>query len=570
MNNPYVDDMVTHLRNKYARETMGMSMGDWICANTTTKSRPFSFSQYRFQKAIADDLHPDMDVLKISQVGLTEVQIRKACAICVRNPGMVGIFTLPDEKMYKRISQGRITPLLTSNKIFAKGENDVRSMDTIQFGQSFLYVVNAVESAATSTSADFLFNDEVDISDQSALALFSSRLQNSIHKIKQRFSTPTWAGYGIHGTYSVSDQREFMCQCSACNHWQLPDFTNRFVRIPGLDRERVLTELDDGTISDLDLPSAWVACERCDAPLDLDNANREWVATFPTRTARRGYRVRPFSTARLTPHYVLNELTSYRKRDYVRGWWNTVLGEPYMDEKSRISEEAIRAIMDGEAVPQVTQGSDVFVGIDMGQICHIIIGNERGPFEFRAVKVSDLMNTLREIRARFNIISGACDRHPYTPTAEEARDLTQGVILPVEYRGEADIRLIEDEFETVTHAQANRTRLLDSVAKAIRTRAIRMAGYGIQQGVLIEHLRDNVREESPEKPAKWIKLTGNDHYLHALAFFECAKQLVGARSVRSDEHRTVSMLAGISLNMGGNLIGGHGKSSLNSGQLIGG
>lgn len=569
MSNRHIDEMVSSLRDKYATETLGMTMGEWICANTTVKRHPFSFAQYRFQEAIANDLHPDMDVMKISQVGLTEVQIRKACGLCIRNPGMVGIFSLPDEKMYKRISQGRITPLLTTDKVFAKGENDVRSMDTIQFGQSFLYVVNAVESAATSTSADFLFNDEVDISDQAALALFASRLQNSVHKIKQRFSTPTWAGFGIHGTYSVSDQREYLCKCSACNHWQLPLFDSRFVRIPDLDRERVLTELDDGTIANLDLRHAQIVCERCDAPLDLDDPKREWVATYPTRTARRGYRVRPFSTSRLPVEYVLNQLIDYRKRDYVRGWWNTVLGEPYMDSKSRISEEDIRAIMDGEAVPQVTQGSPVYVGIDMGQVCHVVVGNDRGPFMFRTIKVGDLPDTLKEIQAHYTIVSGACDRHPYTPTAEEVRDLTKGVILPVEYRGEADIKLIEDEFETVTHAQANRTRLLDSVAKAVRTRAIRLAGYGDQQGVVIEQLRDNVREESPEKPAKWIKLTGNDHYLHALAFFECAKQLVGARTMSSDEKRMSIMLAGISLNMGGNLVGS-GKSLPMGSQLIGG
>jgi hypothetical protein len=27
-----------------------------------------------------------------------------------------------------------------------------------------------------------------------------------------------------------------------------------------------------------------------------------------------------------------------------------------------------------------------------------------------------------------------------------------------------------------------------------------------------------VRDEQPEKPATWIKLTGNDHYFHAFAF----------------------------------------------------
>lgn len=556
MTNPYVSELVGSLRSRYATETANMSMGEWITKNTTFKSRPFSFEGYGFQRAICDDLHPDMDVLKISQVGLTEVQLRKALGLGIRNPGMVGIFSLPNEDMYRRISQGRLAPILKADGVFAPREGDVRSMGTIQMGQSFLYVVAAIESAATSISADFVMTDEVDLSDQSALALFNSRLQNSVHRIKQRFSTPTWAGFGIHGTYSVSDQREYFCRCSACNHWQLPLFDGRFVKIEGVPRDKPLPDLDDATIAALPLHDAQVVCERCDAPLDLGNEEaREWVAAYPTRLNRRGYRVRPFSTSRLPPSYILNELVSYRRRDYVRGWWNTVVGEPYMDSKARLSEEDIRRCMDTEAIPEVSSDTPVYAGIDMGQVCHMVLGTDHGPFEFRVFKVSELNDVLEEIRARYKLVSGACDRHPYTPTAEEARDLTEGVVLPVEYRGEADLKFVEDADGMITHAQANRTRLLDSVTKTIRAKRFRFAGYGAQASVLIEHLRDNVREESPEKPAKYIKLTGNDHYFHALAFWMCAREIVSAKEALNDQIRESVFLGGLNMRLNVPLVG---------------
>src|SRR6476469_5513454 len=84
------------------------SMGDWICANTTIKKRPFSFADYPFQKAIADDMHSNLSVKKCSQVGLTEVQLRKYLAILTRSTALSGIFSLPNEKMFTKIYNGRI------------------------------------------------------------------------------------------------------------------------------------------------------------------------------------------------------------------------------------------------------------------------------------------------------------------------------------------------------------------------------------------------------------------------------------------------------------------------------
>lgn len=93
-------------------------MGDWITANTTIKKRPFSYEDYAFQKKIADDMHNDLSVIKCSQVGLTEVQIRKYLAMLTRGNALAGIFTLPNEKMFTRIYNGRIKPILEADDIF--------------------------------------------------------------------------------------------------------------------------------------------------------------------------------------------------------------------------------------------------------------------------------------------------------------------------------------------------------------------------------------------------------------------------------------------------------------------
>jgi hypothetical protein len=543
--NEYVNDLVSTLKARFSIEAVGMETGDWICANTKFRQQPFSFKGYEFQRAIANDLHPNLDVLKISQVGLTEIQMRKACALLSRNPTRVGMFTLADEKMYRKFSQTRLRPMMDENPVFSSGGEGIRSIETVQIGPSFLHIINATANAATSTSADFVFNDEVDSSDQTSLALFASRLQNSDWRMKQRFSTPSWAGFGIDGTYGVSDMREYVCKCSSCNHYQIPIFSRNFVRIPGMP-DRELLEIDDDMLEGLDLAGSYVWCEKCNAPLDLEFGHREWVATYPSRVNARGYRVRAFTSPRISIPYIVGEMLSYKRRDYIRGWYNTVIGDPYTDSQARLDEAQIKKVMGSPQIADIPKSTRIYVGIDMGATCHITLCTEDVVFAFYTVKASSVVSEVDVICKRYNVISGTVDRHPYEPTANEIRDISGGRIMPMEYRGDKELSPVKDAVGTTTHWQCNRTKAIDEVVKRIRATTIRFEGYGNQNRVLIEHLRDMVREETAEKPATWTKLTGTDHYFHSLAFLLLGMKLVDvAFQLSGAETRSTAFVAGL-------------------------
>jgi hypothetical protein len=110
---------------------------------------------YEFQEAILNDMHPNMDVIKCSQVGLTEVEIRKVLGFLKRNRGVSAIFTLPNEKLYDKISKTRIQPLISNDRCFNpdNATRPVRSKEVMQIDDSWLYVTGCAESDATSTSA---------------------------------------------------------------------------------------------------------------------------------------------------------------------------------------------------------------------------------------------------------------------------------------------------------------------------------------------------------------------------------------------------------------------------------
>lgn len=530
MTNPYLDQFLQAVIGRYNVDRDDMEIGQWMCENTRLRKKPFSFDRYPFQRQIANDLHPNMDVMKPSQVGLTEIQIRKALTLLMRYSGISLIFTLPNEKMYKRISKARIKPLVTGDRAFQNpdGSNNDNSMGLMKIGSSFLYVTGSGEADATSIDADIIFNDEVDLSDPDMISLFNSRLQGSDMRINQRFSTPTYEGFGIHKGFLVSDQHYYMAKCSCCGHYQIPEFTRKFVRIKGLpDYIQDLQDIEEKLLLDgkISLENSYLICERCQKPLDLSNHHeREWVAKHPQRTHARGYAVSPFSTERLDVPYILGQLFKYKKSGNLKGFNNTVLGQPHNDLDARLSEPAIEYCFSSQATPpEYERGQPYFIGVDMGIVCHIVVSRGSDPLRlqyvlFETCSSESVTARVKMLCERYHIEGGGSDRHPYTPTSNAIRDITNRVVIPVEYRGQKEINEVKDPFDNISHIQVNRTMVLDMVAQGIRSKLTSFHGYGNDKETIKAHLRDMIRDTPAEGEAKWVKLSGEDHYFHAMAF----------------------------------------------------
>lgn len=526
--NPKFHDFLARLDARFADDSEKMPVSEWIERNTTLRKRPFSFAGFEFQRAIADDMHPNLSCIKCSQIGLTEIQIRKFLAFLKRTTAVNGIFTLPTDAMFKRVSQTRVKTLVDTEAVFnmddGSPEKPIRSMGLYQIGQSFGFFTGNKEGDATSINADLVFNDEVDLSDQENLTLFNSRLQGSDYRIRQGFSTPSFEGYGIDASYKASDKREYMCRCDRCNHWNIPTFSPKFVDLPGLPPDlNDLTEIDPDIAARIDFDNAFVRCEKCLAPLDLANPKgREWVPENPGALGR-GYRVRPFSTNRIGIKYIVQQLLEYKRNNALRGWYNTVLGEPFNDSNARLQASEILAVMKG--ANKVEMGRvEVIVGIDVGHICHLTMAKvshgQLVVFRWLQVPATELLDTVRQIKADFNLIAGCIDLHPQSVLAGDVMEASGGAIVPVEYAAPTApaVTLHHNELDVFTHVRSNRTKILDAVVYAIRKQKVAFVGYGMQETIIVSHLQDMVRIEEPETAAFWNKLTGDDHYFHSLGY----------------------------------------------------
>jgi hypothetical protein len=268
----------------------------------------------------------------------------------------------------------------------------------------------------------------------------------------------------------------------------------------------------------------------------------------------RGYRVSPFCSPLITIDYMIRQLLQFKRKDAMRRFYNTVLGEPYNDSNARITEESIRAVMHGSTKVSIS-GEPVFIGIDAGITCHIVLihvgGKKPVAFEWRQVLADNLVNEVERILEEFNVIGGVMDRNPYTPLANEIRDMSHGRIMPTEYAGSPTapgLQIIKDELDNLSHIRANRTNMIDAVATVIKKRNIDFVGYTNQESLIIQHLRDMVRIEKDDQTAVWQKLNGDDHYFHALGYALFALRSNDAILYKSDmDVRNFADVFGLSL-----------------------
>lgn len=518
-------------------------ISDWITQHTTLAKKPFTFKRYPFQEQIASDMHPNMTVIKCSQIGLTEIQVRKFFAFLRRMNGVSGIFTLPTEDMAKRVYTTRMSPMLRADEVFNPPMEDkpVRRQDLVQVQDSWGYITPCIEGPATSIPADILFHDELDLSDEAMIGLFQSRLQDSDYKITQSFSTPTYMGHGVDKNFQITDQFHYLVRCEACGHHQFPLFTHDFIHIPDMNFEvEHLTDMTAEQITGLNLKEAYVKCKKCSGRLDLSNTDyREWVAKFPSKDTFRGYKVNPFSTDRITLEYILTQLSKFKMQENEKGFHNTVLGQAYSPASAQIPEEGIKACMSAHARP-VVPGWDrgVFMGIDMGTICHISLVGEhtdgKDPwFLFKTCHVSQLPAVINELQKEYNIIQGCVDRYPFTPEVDSLRINTNSMLMPISYGGHAVIQPKKDELGDIIYYHANRTFMLDMVRTSITNNIAVLNGYSSHKDTLVVHLRDMVREEQADKEPTWIKLTGNDHFFHSMAYALLARRVAEHQFLQS-------------------------------------
>lgn len=499
------------------------SMSEWICENTTLAGKKFSFKGHEFQIDIANDMHPNITVKKLSQMGITEVMIRKTLGFLVRNNGTRAMYSFPTILLKNNNAKTRMKPLMTSD--FPQRTDDVRSTDLMQINDSFLYMASCSEADATSNPVDLLVLDELDLSDPEIVSLYNSRLQHSSWKMKWRLSTPTFASYGIDAAFESSDQRQYFYRCQHCGHWHVPKFDLEHVYIPNLPSgvEDLVFDINPIMAATLDYENSYVCCPKCRKPLDLsDSSEREWVAKFTERSnSHHGYQILPFSSSILSLKYLIQTVSDEVSKNHTRRAMNTILGETYSDGSSRLEVRDIESCFASPSIQDIPEDAPIYLGLDMGVSCHLVVLSENGydVLRFEIINMENVVDRIKWYLDNFKVVGGMVDRHPFIPTAYGLRDCSEGRISPCVYASSNKRETpVSERDGTIAYYGVDRTMALDAVAEKVRRHEFRFYGYGDLKETIITHLRDMFREDSVEDKPKWVKMQGTDHFFHALGY----------------------------------------------------
>lgn len=541
-------------------------VAQWLCNNTSLDGELWSYFRHEYQEEIANCNSRKLSVIKCSQIGLSEVLVRKVLAFVNIMHNINAIYTLPSSSFARKFVKGRFDPIIASSKIMSMNLNpNVDSTEMKQFGSSFLYINGTYgQQSAISIPAEMVIQDEVDFCDQKVLTTYASRLRHAQDGgFLWKFSTPTVGGYGISASFDSSDKRRYLCKCK-CGHEGAPDFYNDTV-IPGYDDKMV--DFRKANLSDprLRLKKAVMLCPKCRNPWPLsDPKRRRWVASRPQIEEHAGYHVRPWDV----PYFnslpvILSQADNY---DTHMDWVNFVLGEDYSDsDNSFILENLNKATVVTPILPEEARKMDNCVmGVDIGKTSWITIGREteRGLEVFYAERVversgTDISDRVLKLMKLYDVRRAVIDASPDFSTAKRVvSKMPEGWVYGCYYIDTDPKKMIDISEKDGSILLVNRTKSLNQLAERSSVGSLLLPKMA-ETKLIKDHLMTLKRVDQKKKGlldkvvSIWVH-TGPDHYGHSLNYLNIAALTlkdriglagqaflpsVGSVKLQDDEHK---------------------------------
>lgn len=511
----------------------------WISENTYIGGRPYSYKDHEYQQRILDSTARETVVRKCSQVGISELAVRRALAMCGMIKGFTTIYTLPTATFAATLAKTRVNPVIQESPYLQELITDIDNVDVKQLGTSYLYLKGAASSnAPISIPADMLVHDELDFSDSLVISQYQSRLTHSKHKMKFKLSTPTLPGKGIDFEFMRSRRHFNFVKCNHCAHFFIPDYYAH-VKIPNFRGE--LMDITKRNLHEYQYQDAYVECPKCGRMPSLAPEYREWVCENPDEShVAEGFQVAPFDAPTIiTPGYLIEASTAYTD---VAQFVNFNLGLPYFSQESVLAPDEVR----GTILQSRFEGSMAYVmGIDLGKICHIAVSSTSWDGAMQVVHLEKvplqlLRERYKELRAQFRVRVSVIDSLPYTDTvlALQAIDhnlwasvysQTKGTeLFTVRKRDEDDERGLQQ----LRQINVSRDRTFDALMAFLRSGQFSKVTCQ-QDEEFVSHCTDmrrvkdwNTRTQVIE--FRWIKSEmGDDHFWFALSYAFLAKHILG-------------------------------------------
>ena len=519
------------------------SVTSFLRNNTKMAGSAFSFKGHEYQKKILDDPAKLVCTRKCSQVGLTELSVRLALAMCGLNRSFTVIYTVPTAGFATTLTRTRIDPIIESSPLLKSLIHKTTDNSEVKrFGDSYLYIRGSQSTnAPISIPADMLIHDELDFSDGEIIDQYHSRLTHSPHKRKFKLSTPTVPGYGIDAEFKHSKRHFLFAKCDKCNHKFVPNYYEDLV-IPDMPVTSSIMNITRNNLDHYDYASAKLLCPSCRKPVDLVRSKREWVVENPTDSYQMsGYQVSPFDAPTIISYgdLIAASVAYARRVDFV----NFNLGLPMEDAESGLSYEDIKA---GITVSSIENSQLNVMGIDLGLTCHVLIGalslienvEHLRIIHTEQVPVHQLRVRKKELCSLYHVRCVVTDNQPFTETVMAMQNddpAMYGAFYTSIATLEPYMLKKDNNLNQYNQVNINKDIVMDVVMDQLRVGTITKRSCTLDK-LFIEHVlsmkRVKVFDMRGESRFSWRKpKNGDDHFWHSLIYLYVAANIVRGKFV---------------------------------------
>lgn len=532
-------DHLNRLSTAVLKKHTAASISKWVTEHTTYAGQPYSYVDHEFQERILSDTSQVVNVMKCSQVGLSEVSSRMALALVnVLRPYTVA-YTLPTAHFAGTFAKTRIDPIIAGSKVMKGNVHKTNDNNEVkQFGDSFLYIRGAASSnAPISIPCDHLIHDEVDFSDQEVLGQYFSRLTHSKWRRITKISTPTIPGFGISKAFNESRRHFNMCKCAGCNHWFVPDYY-KHVKIP--DYKGELREINKFSLTRIKWKEGKLHCPKCDAVPSLLPQHRQWVAENPDEDfVAAGYQVTPFDAPNIiNVPYLIDASTKYDRR---QDFDNFNLGIAAEDSEATLTRDDFSNVFENLEPPGSVQ---YVMGVDVGNTYHFVVGavdawGKVVVVKHEQVSMGIAKKRYNELRQQYRVVCTVIDSGPHAETVMSLQNQDPNLYASVYMRSKSILthNVVEkDEVDEegkafVRQVNVNRNRALDAYMNFIREGNLLVKSTENDELVIQHHMSmkrvKSFDNESGELSFSWQKTDGEDHFHHAFLYLYIASKIKG-------------------------------------------
>lgn len=343
----------------------------------------YSFNMHPWCRELHDSKATWNVSMKSAQAGFTEVGINLALYYIdvLRKNVLYVLPTLGDASDFAR---SRFNPALRMSPYLKRVFTDANNVGLKMANNTALYIRGSRgDSGLKSIPVATMILDELDEMDQTQIELAMHRLRGQPEKKIWYISTPTVPGKGVSLEYEKSTKEHFFFTCPSCG--KKDEFTfPESIKICGDD------------MNDPDVYKSRIICKHCkyeykqhtDAKgiLWQDDKLAMLVNTgfwHPTVTEavdddRRGFKINQLYSATVSAAEIAMDYFKSLTSDFAnQEFHKSVLGEPFVGERSQVTPELLQAVTKQYKCKQLSvkpgQKRVITMGIDQGKISYWVI-----------------------------------------------------------------------------------------------------------------------------------------------------------------------------------------------------